>query len=96
MTVIVRAAAAADIEDAYRWYLDKSPDLAAQFLAALRTARTRIEDNPRAYQVIERETRRVRLPRFPYSLFYRIHGDLLVVVACMHASRDPRIWESRA
>ena len=32
---------------------------------------------------------------FPYSLFYEIHDELLVVVAVMHASRHPESWKKR-
>jgi plasmid stabilization system protein ParE len=37
----------------------------------------------------------VNLRRFPYSLFYRIIDDQVIVVACMHGRRHPRRWRSR-
>jgi plasmid stabilization system protein ParE len=36
------------------------------------------------------------LRRFPYSLFYRIIDDQVIVVACMHGRRHPRRWQSRS
>ena len=95
MNLIIRPVAAGDIEAAYRWYRGKGDDLGLEFLGALRVAITRVLENPRAYPVLIRETRRVRLKRFPYGLFYRVYSDTVVVVACMHGKRDPRKWQSR-
>lgn len=95
--VIVRPAAAADIEDAYRWYESQRPGLGEEFLAALRSTQDRVLEHPEACPVLHRDTRRALIPeRFPYGLFYRIYGDTVVVVACMHAKRDPRRWRRRA
>lgn len=95
--VIVRPAAAADIEDAFRWYESRRSGLGDEFLLALTSTRNRILEHPEAYPVLHRTTRRALLPgRFPYGLFYRVYGDTLVIVACMHAKRDPRRWQRRS
>lgn len=95
--VIVRPAAAADIEDAYRWYESRRPGLGEEFLRALSSTRARVLEHPEAYPVLHRATRRALIPqRFPYGLFYRIYGDTIVIVACMHAKRDPRRWQRRS
>jgi len=31
----------------------------------------------------------------PFGLFYRLIDEQVVVVACMHAKRDPRSWRAR-
>jgi len=94
--VVVRPAAAADIEEAYEWYESQHPGLGEEFLAALRSTRDRVLAHPEAFPVLHRATRRALIPqRFPYGLFYRIYGDTIVVVACMHAKRDPRRWQRR-
>ena len=94
--VVVRPAAAADIEDTYEWYESRQPGLGEQFLAALRSVQERLLDHPESFPVLYRDTRRALIQqRFPYGLFYRIYGDTIVVVACMHAKRDPRRWQRR-
>jgi hypothetical protein len=46
---------------------------------------------------LQRATRRALIPRrFPYGLFYRVYGDTIVIVACLHAKRDPRQWQRRS
>ena len=95
--IVVRPAAAADIDDAYQWYEAQRPGLGEEFLAALSVTRDRLLEDPEAYPVLQRATRRALIPkRFPYALFYRIYGDTIVVVACMHAKRDPRRWQRRS
>ena len=94
--VVIRPAAAADIEDAFHWYETQQPGLGEQFLAALRSMQERLLDHPESFPVLYRDTRRGLIPqRFPYGLFYRIYDDTIVVVACMHARRDPRRWQRR-
>lgn len=95
MKVVVRPAAAADIEEAFRWYRERGPALGEAFLEALRSTMERVLENPRAFPVLHRDTRRIRVRRFPYGLFYRLYSDTIVVVACMHGRRDPRRWRSR-
>lgn len=91
--VVVRRAAAADIEDAYEWYELQRPGLGEEFPAALRSTQSRVLEQPEAYPVFHRGNRRALIPqRFPYGLFYQVHGDTIVVVACMHARRDPWRW----
>ena len=94
--VIVRPAAAADIEDAYQWYESQRSGLGEEFLAALGLLRDRVLEQPDAFVVLHRDTRRALIPRrFPYGLFYRVYGDTIVIVARMHAKRDPRRWQRR-
>lgn len=68
--VVVRPAAAADIEDAYQWYESQRPGLGEEFLVALRLTRDRVPEHPEAFPVLHRGTRRALIPeRFPYGLF---------------------------
>ena len=76
--VIVRPAAAADIDDAYQWYEAKRSGLGEEFLVALNATRDRVVEQPEAYPVLQRATRRALIPkRFPYGLFYRVYGDTM-------------------
>jgi plasmid stabilization system protein ParE len=93
---IVRPAAAADMDEAYSWYEAQRPGLGAEFLSALSSTREQIRQYPEANAVLFRTTRRALLPRrFPYALFYRVYDDAIIIVACLHAGRDPRRWQER-
>jgi toxin ParE1/3/4 len=93
--VIFTPAAEADVEEAFRWYETQREGLGAAFRRALDIAVSALEKNPEAYPVVHRNTRRVLLPRFPYGLYYRQVGEDLIVVACIHGKRHPRVWRSR-
>jgi len=88
-------AAEDDVEGAFQWYESQRPGLGVAFRHALDIAVAALESNPEAYAVIHRNTRRVLLPKFPYGLYYRLADETIVVVACLHAKRHPRIWRSR-
>jgi len=69
---IFRPAAAADVEDAYRWYEDQRIGLGEEFLVAVSNAIKSLASYAERFPAIYRQTRRVHLRRFPYSLYYRI------------------------
>jgi len=95
MPLVFRPAAAADLDEAFLWYERQRPGLGDEFLAVFQSALDDIMAHPNRYPVIRRNTRRALVHRFPYGVFYRVYGETVVVVACMHGRRDPRRWESR-
>ncbi|HVS11496.1 MAG TPA: type II toxin-antitoxin system RelE/ParE family toxin [Planctomycetota bacterium] len=95
MSLVVRPAAAADLEEGFVWYEGQRTGLGDEFLDAVGQVFSAVLESPRRYRVVHRETRRAHLRRFPYSVFYRIVGEDVVVVACFHGSRNPRRWEGR-
>jgi len=70
--LILRPAAEADIEDAYRWYEDQRTGLGAEFLRAIEAILAVVEREPELYAPIHKNARRVLLRRFPYAVFYVI------------------------
>ena len=95
MNLVVRPAAAADLEDVFLWYEGNRAGLGNEFLDAVEHVFEAVLENPRRHRVVHRDTRRAHVRRFPYGVFYRIVGDDVVVVGCFHGSRDPRRWEDR-
>lgn len=96
MNVVVRPAAAADFEDACRWYENLRPGLGDEFLDAVDKTLDSVSEAPRSYRVVHRDTRRVLIRRFPYMIFYRIVGEDILILGCFHGKRDPRHWEGGA
>jgi plasmid stabilization system protein ParE len=50
---------------------------------------------PERFPVMLGDVRCMRVRRFPYSLFFRVRGDQVVVLAVFHARRDPTTWRER-
>jgi plasmid stabilization system protein ParE len=95
MPILIRPAAAADIDEAYLWYERRQAGLGDEFLTAVHSALDQVVAHPTRYPVVYRETRRVLVHRFPYLVFYRVYDETVVVVACMHGRGNPRRWRSR-
>ncbi|MFN7960970.1 MAG: type II toxin-antitoxin system RelE/ParE family toxin [Thermoanaerobaculia bacterium] len=87
--------ARAELEDAFDWYLERSPDAAGAFLNEVDRALERIAAQPQVWPKFEAGTRRYVLGRFPYSLFYRETATGIEVVALAHHKRRPRYWGER-
>jgi plasmid stabilization system protein ParE len=94
VTVRFHPAARDELREAHLWYEDRSPLSAVAFAHEIDVAVSRIAEAPTRYPVAEHGTRRALLPRFPYSIFYRI-GEEIVVVAVAHQKRRPGYWGDR-
>jgi len=81
---------AGDAIAASGWYEDKSPDLGNDFLREFYSAAERIQQNPLFYRTVHTGTRRCLLDRFPYSIYFTIEGETVLVVGLFHCARDPR------
>jgi len=84
-----------DVEAAFEWYENERPGLGLEFLDELRATYNRIADGPLKYQELRGGIRRALLKRFPYAVYFAIEGEVVVVVAVLHASRDPAEWQRR-
>ena len=96
MSLVVQPEAETDITNAAFWYHEQSSAVRDSFLAAVDRALQAIEQRPLQYQRIYNQVRRLVLREFPYALFYTISGQNVVVIACLHCSRDPKHWRKRA
>jgi plasmid stabilization system protein ParE len=92
----VRPEAESDLSEAKHWYNKRRPALGKEFLAAVRRTIHRIRRDPLLFAVVYRETRCTLVSRFPYVVYFRIHGDLISVIAVLHGHRDESLWQSRA
>jgi toxin ParE1/3/4 len=94
--IIISPAAELDLAESRDWYESVRPGLSRDFELAFDAAICRIARHPEAYSVASPGLRRALLQRFPHAVFYRHGADAVQVVAVLHTSRHPRIWQSRA
>lgn len=95
MRVEFHPAAQAEAEGAQEWYEERSLLAAAGFLRELSDAIRRAVEAPDRHRRADPGTRRVMLDRFPFTVFYRIQSDVLLVVAVAHQKRRPGYWAAR-
>jgi toxin ParE1/3/4 len=95
-TLRIRAAARAEIADAFEWYLARSKDAPAEFLTELDRALEQIAEAPEQFPVVRGRLRRVLLRRFPYAVYYKVYPRVISVVGVIHGHRHPDTWLRRA
>lgn len=93
--LVVRPAAEADIVDAALWYEHRASGLGSEFLRAVDVSLAEVARMPERFPVVYRGSRRALLRRFPYAVYFVASPEIVSVVACMHARREPRRWEDR-
>jgi plasmid stabilization system protein ParE len=96
MTVRLTPEAEADLDEVFAWYSERGAELGVQFLAAFADVLRRIDQFPQSAPDVHQGIRRLLLHRFPYCVFYFLEPAGPVVLGCLHASRDPRVWRVRA
>jgi len=94
--VAFRPAAESEVRDAALWYEAQRAGLGEDFVAEVRGVIDAIAARPALYPVAGGDVREAALVRFPYCVYYRVKPGRAVVVAVLHTSRDPAVWQSRA
>lgn len=81
---------------AHEWYGRQSTQAAEGFYDELLPAFDRVQARPGMYPAHLHSTRRLVLPRYPYSIIYREKSDEIQIIAVAHAKRRPGYWKRRA
>jgi toxin ParE1/3/4 len=95
LRVVFRRAAKSEFEDAAVWYDQQRNGLGEEFIVEIEEAVSRAAATPARYPIIFGDIRRTVARRFPYSVYFRIRTNSLVVLAVFHGRRNPSIWQRR-
>ena len=91
--VAFKAAAQAEIGEAFAWHEQQSHGLGGDFLCMPAAAEEQLARNPQAFPPTRGRFRRILIRRFPYALHFELLSDRRVsVLACLHHRRDPAKW----
>ena len=85
-----------EYEEAVDYYIDRSEIAARAFVHEFELALQTVVASPHRWRLDIASTRIYRLPNFPYSLYYRVLNDEIVVVAVAHHRRRPAYWHERS
>ena len=96
LPVVLRPEARDEFDEAFDWYEQQRSGLGVDFVAQVQEVFDRISATPERYAQIFQDIRRVVVQRFPYSIFYKIESQQVVVLAVFHSRRNPKIWQARA
>ncbi|PYS24013.1 MAG: recombinase [Acidobacteria bacterium] len=95
LAIAFRPEAEPDVLAAHDWYEQQQSRLGSQFVDALSILLDRIKTMAGMYVLVFRDARRAKLRTFPYLIYYRVLTDRIEVLAVLHGSRDPRLWQER-
>ena len=89
-------AARVELIEAQDWYEREVRGLGRRFRQAIDAMVERVSCTPEQFPIVYKNVHRALLRRFPYSLYFVLEDDAVLVIACFHASRDPSHWQRRA
>jgi toxin ParE1/3/4 len=95
LPIVLRPEAQADLLAARDWYNRHRADLGQEFAEAVEQLLARIEILPELYPAVLRNVRRGKLRKFPYVVYYQVLASRVEVIAILHGSRNPQIWQDR-
>jgi plasmid stabilization system protein ParE len=84
-----------DVSGAAAWYEERRTGLGDEFLDELDSFLHRVIHDSLQFPQIKNQIRRALLRRFPYTLYFRVTGESVELIAVLHQLRDPRGWEKR-
>ena len=91
-----RPQAQSELLEATQWYLtDGGPAVAEQFEWAVQRALRLLAFMPQRGSPSYPDVRTWPLKQFPYTLVYRVKGEVISVIAVAHQSREPGYWQGR-
>ncbi len=93
--LIINPFAEIDMEVAQEWYNVQKDNLGDEFIAELEKVLSNIISNPFQFPLKQRGIHKSVINRFPFTVFFTVQNDVIIVFAVFHNSRNPLVWKSR-
>lgn len=77
------------------YYDDLVFGLGEKFVTEIERCLKIIKTNPLAYPVTKQNVRKAVIIKFPFSILYRVDGNVIYILAVMHQKREPLYWAER-
>ena len=78
-----------DVELAFEWYEKQRRGLGFEFLDCVEVSLNNILNFPEMYNILYSSFRRCVIRRFPFSIFYTIDGNNIVIHSVFDNRQDP-------
>lgn len=95
MNIELLEVARTELEEAIWFYELEQSGLGQRFKKEVRHALRRMKQYPQACPIERGDIRKCFVHTFPYTIFYSIQGQTIVVVAIAHQHRKPGYWADR-
>jgi plasmid stabilization system protein ParE len=84
-----------EFREAARYYENGASGVGLAFITEVHRVISVVISHPRSAKKVRGNIRSKVLIHFPYSLFYSIESDLILIVAVAHHKRRPTYWRCR-
>ena len=84
-----------ELLDARDYYDELVYGLGQTFVNEIEKSLKVIKNKPLSFPVANEDIRKAVVLKFPYSIFYRIEGKNIYILAIAHQKREPKYWISR-
>lgn len=84
-----------DLEHAKDWYEIQKENLGDEFLVAISETLLHIKKDPNHFSQTKKNTFKAVVKRFPFSIYFTIINEQIIVFAVFHHSRNPIVWKNR-
>lgn len=95
MTIKILDIARQELEESIWFYELEQSGLGQRFKTEVRQAIKRIQQYPYACPIERGSIRKCLVHRFPYTIFYSIEQEIIIVLAIAHQHRKPDYWIER-
>ena len=97
MTIVIfNPFAEQELVEAAAYYEELNKGLGLEYLNEVQNLINFLIRYPEVGQVVQGSIRRIILPKFPYSLMYRlIENGQIRILAIAHHKRKPNYWQNR-
>jgi plasmid stabilization system protein ParE len=95
MRIVYHPEAEAELIESARFYDRRVPGLGRRFLLDVDTSIEKIVESPTKWRVVEGEIRRFLMKKFPFSIYYRVEGEVIRILVFKHHSRHPDYGKHR-
>lgn len=87
-----------DIGHIIDWYNEQEAGLGARFLGNLAASIKSLAENPLIFQIRYKKIRQAPVKDFPMQVHYLVEekAKRVVILAVLHAARDPKVWRGRS
>jgi plasmid stabilization system protein ParE len=84
-----------DFAEISRWYEARTPGQGERFIETCLEQVGYIEEFPEMYPIDSHGRRRAPMRAFPYTIYYEVDDDLVVVLRVVYSRRGLETWEIR-
>ncbi|HJV65961.1 MAG TPA: type II toxin-antitoxin system RelE/ParE family toxin [Geomonas sp.] len=82
--------------EAARFYESKAPGVGMAFIVEVHKALSLTSSQPLPAPVIRGSIRKRVVNHFPFTIFYSVEDDLVVILSVAHHKRKPDFWRKRS